>query len=338
MRFAVIGLDHRHIYDLTRELLAAGATCAGFWPQTTDERVREGFRERFPDVPEVADRNALLDDSSVQAIVSAAVPADRAAIAVGAMRRGKDVMVDKPGIVSREGLEAVERTVRETGRIFSICFTERFLTPSTGMALDLARGGAIGRVIQTVGLGPHRLNRPLRPDWFFDTAYYGGILVDIASHQIDQFLVFTGSTDGEIVASTAENRATPASPRFEDFGEILLRSGMASGYIRVDWFTPDGLPTWGDGRLFIMGTEGTIELRKYVDIDGRPGKDHLFLVDRTGTRHIACEGQPLTYFRAFMDDVRDRTETAMPQAHVFTVSRLAIEAQEKANSHQPQAA
>jgi hypothetical protein len=105
---------------------------------------------------------------------------------------------------------------------------------------------------------------------------------------------------------------------------------MASGYIRVDWFTPDGLPTWGDGRLFIMGTEGTIELRKYVDIDGRPGKDHLFLVDRTGTRHIPCEGQPLTYFRAFMDDVRDRTETAMPQAHVFTVSRLALEAQERA--------
>jgi predicted dehydrogenase len=206
------------------------------------------------------------------------------------------------------------------------------------MALRLVREGAVGRVIQTVGLGPHRLNRALRPDWFFDMAHYGGILVDIASHQVDQFLVFTGSTDAEIVASTAENRATPESPRFEDFGEILLRSGAASGYIRVDWFTPDGLPTWGDGRLFIMGTEGTIELRKYIDVDGRPGKDHLFLVDRTGTRHIACEGQPLTYFRAFMDDVRDRTETAMRQAHVFTVSRLAIEAQERAQGPVRQAA
>jgi predicted dehydrogenase len=332
MRFAAIGLDHRHIYDLTRELVAAGATCAGVWPETTDARVLEGFRERFPDVPAVASKDALLDDPTIGLVVSAAVPRDRAALAVDAMRRGKDVLVDKPGIVTREDLAAVERTVRETGRIFSIAFTERFLTPSTNKALDLVRQGAIGRVIQTVGLGPHRLNRALRPDWFWDTATYGGILVDIASHQIDQFLVFTGATDASIVAATAENRATPESPDFEDFGEILLRSGPASGYIRVDWFTPDGLPTWGDGRLFIMGTEGTIELRKYVDIAGREGKDHLFLVDRKGTRHIPCEGEPLTYFRDFLADLRDRTETAMAQAHVFTVSRLAIEAQEQAGT------
>jgi predicted dehydrogenase len=330
-RFAAIGLDHRHIYDLTRELLNAGASCAGYWPETTNVRVLAGFRERFPDIPEIPDRDALLDDPSVDFIVSASVPRDRANVAIDAMRRGKDVMVDKPGIVSFEQLEAVKRTVSETGRIFSICFSERFLTPSTGVAMRLVGEGAIGRVVQTVGLGPHRLNRGLRPSWFFDTAAYGGILVDIASHQIDQFLVFTGSRDAEIVASTAENRGTPESPDFEDFGEILLKSGSASGYIRVDWFTPDGLPTWGDGRLIIVGTEGTIELRKYVDIAGRPGTDHLFIVDRTGTRHIDCSREPLTYFRAFLDDVRNRTETAMPQSHVFTVSRLALEAQAKAN-------
>ncbi len=332
-RFAAIGLDHRHIYDLTRELLNAGASCAGYWPETTDPRVLAGFRERFPDIPEIPDRDALLDDPSVHFIVSASVPRDRANVAIDAMRRGKDVMVDKPGIVSFEQLEAVKRTVSETGRIFSICFSERFLTPSTGVAMRLvSEEGAIGRVVQTVGLGPHRLNRGLRPSWFFDTAAYGGILVDIASHQIDQFLVFTGSRDAEIVASTAENRGTPESPDFEDFGEILLKSGSASGYIRVDWFTPDGLPTWGDGRLIIVGTEGTIELRKYVDIAGRPGTDHLFIVDRAGTRHIDFSREPLTYFRAFLDDVRNRTETAMPQSHVFTVSRLALEAQAKANS------
>jgi predicted dehydrogenase len=328
-RFAAIGLDHRHIYDLTLELLAAGATCTGYWPQTTDPRVLAGFRERFPEVPEVPDRDRLLDDASIDVVVSAAVPKDRAPLAVEAMRRGKDVLVDKPGIVTLEQLDAVHRTVKETGRIFSIAFTERFLTPSTGEALRLVREGAIGRVIQTVGLGPHRLNRPLRPEWFFDPETYGGILIDIASHQIDQFLVFTDSTDAEIVSSTAENRGTPENPNFQDFGEILLRSDFASGYIRVDWFTPDGLPTWGDGRLFVVGTEGSMELRKYVDIASRPGTDHLYLVTRSETRHIPCAGQPITYFRAFLDDVRNRTETAMPQSHVLTVSRLAIEAQAK---------
>jgi predicted dehydrogenase len=329
-RFAAIGLDHRHIYDLVRELMAAGGTCAGYWPQTTDPRVLAGFRERFPDVPEVADRERLLDDPSIAFIVSASVPRDRAPLAVEAMRRGKDVLVDKPGIVSAEQLAALERAVAETGRIFSICFSERFLTPSTDVALKLVAEGAIGRVVQTVGLGPHRLNRALRPGWFFDPEAYGGILVDIASHQIDQFLVFTGATDPEIAASTVANFGTPQDPAFEDFGEILLRSERAAGYIRVDWFTADGLPTWGDGRLTVLGTEGTIEVRKYVDIAGRPGTDHLFIVDQAGTRHMDCSGRPLTYFRAFLADVRDRTDTAMPQAHVFAVSRLALEAQAKA--------
>lgn len=329
-RFAAIGLDHRHIYDLVGELRAAGGTCAGYWPQTTDPRVLAGFRERFPEVPEVADRDRLLDDPDIAFVVSASVPRDRAPLAIEAMRRGKDVIVDKPGIVSRAQLEAVERAAAETGRIFSICFSERFLTPSTDVALKLVADGAIGRVVQTIGLGPHRLNRALRPAWFFDPAAYGGILVDIASHQIDQFLVFTGAGDAQIAASTVANFGTPEDPGFEDFGEILLRSERAAGYIRVDWFTPDGLPTWGDGRLTIVGTEGTIELRKYVDIAGRPGTDHLFIADRTSTRHMDCSGEPLTYFRAFLDDVRNRTQTAMPQAHVFAVSRLALDAQEKA--------
>ena len=187
--------------------------------------------------------------------------------------------------------------------------------------------GAIGRVVQTVGLGPHRLNRAIRPSWFFDTRTYGGILADIASHQIDQFLVFTGSRDAAVVSSTVANYALPDRPAFEDFGEILLRGDTATGYIRNDWFTPDGLPTWGDGRLFLLGTEGNIEARKYVDIAGRPGTDHVFVADRAGTRYIDASKEPLMYFRNFLADVRDRSATAMPQQHVFTVTRIALEAQ-----------
>jgi predicted dehydrogenase len=324
-RFAVIGLDHRHVYELTQYLLEAGMECAGYWPTTTDARVLEGFRKRFPQLAAVAEREHLLDDPTIHVIVSASVPRERAALAIAAMRRGKDVLIDKPGVTTFAQLTEVERTVAETGRIFSVCFSERLQTPSTAMALKLVREGAIGRVVQTVGLGPHRLNRALRPDWFWDSNAYGGILVDIASHQIDQFIVFTGSARPEVVMSSVGSFAVGGG--FEDFGEVLLRSERAAGYIRVDWFTPDGLPTWGDGRLTILGTEGYIELRKYVDIEGRPGTDHLFLADRKGTRHIGCEGQSLSYFRDFVRDVADRTETAMPQRHVFTVCRLALEAQ-----------
>ena len=330
LRFAAIGLDHRHIYHLVGELVAAGAECAGYCPQTSDARVLEGFRERFPDL-EAVERDRLFADPSIDIIVCAAIPRDRAAIAIRAMRAGKDVMVDKPGATTLADLDAIERAADETGRIFSICFSERFVVRACEAATRLVAEGAIGSVIQTVGLGPHRLNRPIRPSWFFEREAHGGILVDIASHQIDQFLFFTGTDKAEIIASATANRGTPDVPEFEDYGEILLRNEQASGFIRVDWFTPDGLAAWGDGRLFLLGTEGYIELRKYIDIAGREGADHLFLSNREGTRHIDASGEKLTYFENFLNDVENRSSTAMPPRHAFTVTRLAIAAQMRAD-------
>jgi predicted dehydrogenase len=331
MRFAAIGLDHRHIYHLVEELVHAGATCVGYDPETSDPRVLAGFLERFPALPQKP-REELLADATISFICCASVPHDRATLAIAAMRHGKDVMVDKPGVISFDQLNAVEEAVRETGRIFSICFSERFVVPSTEVAGKLIEDGAIGRVIQTIGLGPHRLNKGIRPGWFFDPKSYGGILTDIASHQIDQFLHFTKSVDAEVALSSATHYGRETGATFQDFGEIVLRSAHARGYIRVDWFTPDGLPTWGDGRLIILGDEGTIELRKYIDLCGRPGTDHVLMVNRQGTRYIDASQEPLTYFKRFLDDVRDRTETAMSQKHVFTVTRLALEAQARADA------
>lgn len=329
LRFAAIGLDHRHIYHLVGELIGAGAECVGYCPQTSDPRVLEGFVERFPNLAQVR-RDNLFDDPSINIIVSAAMPCDRAAIGIRAMRAGKDFMVDKPGAISLAEVDEIEAVARETGRLFSICFSERFVVRACEVASRLVAEGAIGRVIQTVGLGPHRLNRAIRPDWFFDTSNYGGILVDIASHQIDQFLHFTESDNADIVASTVANHGVPDYPGFEDFGEVLLRGPSATGFIRVDWFTPDGLPTWGDGRLFLLGTEGTIELRKYVDIAGRAGSDHVLVSDRHGVRHIDASGEPLRYFSNFLRDVRERGDSAMPAGHALKVTRLAIEAQARA--------
>jgi predicted dehydrogenase len=329
LKFAAIGLDHRHIFHLVGELIAAGAECAGYCPMTSDARVLEGFRTRFPNLAPV-DRERLFDDPAIDIVCSAAIPRERPAIAIRAMENGKDVMVDKPGATTMADIEAIERTAKQTGRIFSICFSERFVVRACEVAARLVSEGAIGRVIQTTGLGPHRLNRAIRPAWFFDKDAYGGILVDIASHQIDQFLFFTGSTTAEIVASATANHALPDIAEFEDYGEVLLHSESASGFIRVDWFTPDGLGAWGDGRLVLLGTEGYVELRKYIDVAGRQGADHLFLSNRSGTRYFDASGEPLSYFGNFLNDVRDRTATAMPQQHAVTVTRLAITAQERA--------
>jgi predicted dehydrogenase len=329
LKFAAIGLDHRHIYHQVGRLLDLGAECKGYY--TRDSAVPlEGFVKRFPHLPRVRDVRALLEDPETQLIVTAAIPSERAEIARDAMRHGKDVMVDKPGVITEAQLADIVQLQQKTGRIWSVDFSERFEVRAMTRATELVAAGAIGRVVQTVGFGPHRLNRDLRPDWFFKPAAAGGILADIGSHQIDQFLHFTGSDDAEIVASAIANYANPSDPAFEDFGEILLRSDHANGYIRIDWYTPDGLPTWGDGRCTILGTEGYIELRKYVDIAGREGTDHLFLVDHKGTRYVDCSDAPLPYYEHLIADVFARTETAMAQAHCFKVCALALEAQARA--------
>lgn len=325
----VIGIDHRHIFGQLQGMLDVGATCKGWWTEGDPQPV-EGFVKRFPDVPRVADRRTLLDDPEIDLILLADIPVRRADRAIEAMRAGKDVMTDKPGCTTLDQLAAIKQAVAETGRIWSIDFSERFEVPANQKAAELVADGAIGQVIQTVGLGPHRLNRPTRPDWFFDEAAYGGILCDIASHQIDQFLFFTGSDDAEIVASSVGNFAHPDDPGLQDFGEVLLRSDRGNGYIRVDWYTPDALPTWGDGRLTILGTEGTIEMRKYVDVCGRDGTDHVFLVNGERCDYFDASDEKLTYFGRLAADVRDRTETAMPQAHCFKAMELALKAQAQA--------
>jgi predicted dehydrogenase len=326
-RFAAIGLDHRHIYDLTQDLVDEGAECVGYNPDTTDPRVLAGFRKRFPHVPE-STTERLLDDPSIDFVVIAARPCDRADLAIEAMKRGKDVMVDKPGITTPEQLVAVEQAVAETKRIWSVCIG-RLASPAVQEALRIVRSGELGRLVHTTSLAPHRLNRALRPAWFFDKPAYGGIINDIGVHSIDQFLAFADADDAGIEHAAIGAFGTEPEG-FEDFAELVLTTGSVRGYMRLDWFTPDGLPTWGDGRFFVVGTEGTLELRKNLDIEGRQGTDHLFVATRAATRYVDCSAMPVTYYRDFLRDIVERTETAMPQRQTFNVCRLALKAQAQA--------
>lgn len=326
LKCVAIGLDHRHIYGQIEQMQAVGCECVGYWTEGTPETLA-GFQKRFPAIPRVSDRKALLERTDVQLVLLAAIPSDRAALAIEAMEHGKDVMTDKPGCTTQVQLDAIKACVARTKRIWSIDFSERFEVACVTKAAELVQQGAIGKVVQTVGLGPHRLNRATRPDWFFQREKHGGILTDIASHQIDQFLYFTGSTDADISHAAVANHANKADTGLHDFGEIVLRSDNAHGYIRVDWFTPDALPTWGDGRLTLLGTEGTIELRKYVDVARSNATDHLYLVNGQRCAYIDASDAGYPYFQQLADDIANRTESAMTQAHCFKVMELALKAQ-----------
>jgi predicted dehydrogenase len=288
------------------------------------------FTKRFPQARVARTENEILEDPAIHLVLSSGIPDERAPLGIRVMQHGKDYMVDKPGVTSLEQLVEVRRVQAATRRIYSIMYSERFENRATVKAADLVRAGAIGRVVQTIGLGPHRMSVETRPAWFFDRRRFGGILCDIASHQADQFLYFTGSMRAEIVAAQVGNVHHPQYPAFEDFGDMTLRGDAGLGYIRVDWFTPDGLATWGDGRLTVLGTDGFIEIRKNIDIAGRPGGNHLFLTDQKDTRYIDCRDVPLPYGVQLVNDVVNRTETAMTQAHCFLATELVLKAQAQA--------
>ena len=331
IKFAAIGINHGHIYGKCDLLLRQGAELVAF--HAVEDDLAQAFAAKYPQAKRVADKAAILEDKNVALVLTSAITSERAGISIEAMRHGKDVMSDKAGMTTFAQLDELKRVQAETQRIYSICYSEHFETRSTVKAGELVRAGAIGEVVNTVGLGPHSLNNLARPKWFFERAKYGGILCDIASHQFEQFLFFADTLDVEVVSASVANRHNPQTPELQDVGDVHLKSPRTTGYIRVDWFTPKGLPTWGDGRLTILGTEGYIELRKYIDIAGRPGGDHLFLVDRNGVQHIDCSGVDLPYGRQLIADIRDRTETAMTQAHCFKAMELALTAQQMAEAN-----
>src|SRR5262245_12184660 len=336
IRFSTIGLNHDHIYGMTNAVKNGGGTLVAY--HAPEDDLAKRYEERFPEAKRVTDKRAILEDSSIQLILSASISSERAGVAMEAMKHGKDVLVDKPGVTTFDDLAALRKTVTETKRRYAICFSERLEQRATVKAGELVKAGAIGKVVQTVGLGPHHLKPQTRPAWFFKRAQYGGILCDIASHQFDQFLFFTGSTKAEVVASQVGNVGHPQYPELEDFGDAMLRGDGGSGYLRIDWFTPDGLGVWGDGRLTILGTEGYIELRKYLDLGGRAGANHLFVTDQKQTRHIDCNDVVLPFGRELVQDVLDRTDKALPQEHTFLACELALTAQARATRIGPQTA
>ena len=337
IRFSVIGMNHGHIYGQVNSLVKAGATFVSFY--APEPELVAPFAKQHPQAKLAGSEAEILEDETIQLIVTAGIPVERAPLGLRAMQYGKDFMTDKPGITTLDQLAEVRRVQAETKRIYSICYSEHFENGSVVRAGELVKAGEIGRVVQTLGLGPHRANLPTRPSWFFEREKYGGILCDICSHQAEQFLFFTGSTSAEVVVAQVGNFHHPQHPGLEDFGDVTWRGNGAgsgaggagsTGYARVDWFTPDGLPTWGDGRMTILGTEGYIELRKYVDIEGRGLGSHLFVVNQKGSRYEDCSQIELPYGRQLIDDVLNRTETAMSQTHCFLAAELVLKAQAQA--------
>lgn len=336
VRFAVCGMSHDHIHGMIGAMQRGGGELVAAWGLEPDKLAV--FAKRYPGVRLVKTQDEILDDPSVQLVLTSHIPNERARIGVRAMKNGKDVLADKPGVTTLEDLALVRQTIRETGRIYGILYSERLEVKAAVHAGELIRQGAIGKVIQTINIAPHQIYQSGgdaggsggRPDWFWNDAQYGGILCDIGSHQVDQFLYYTGSRTAEVAASQVANIRHPDRPHFQDFGDMTLRGDHGFGYVRLDWFTPKGLGTWGDGRLFILGTDGYMEARKYTNVAVSNQGNNLFVVNGDSARYIDCSNGPLPFGPQFIADIVNRTQTAQDQDMALLAAELAITAQMKA--------
>jgi predicted dehydrogenase len=336
VRFSVAGMSHDHIYGMVEAMIRGGGVLVSVYAAEPERGA--AFLKRYPQAKPAQSEDEILNDPSIQLVLSSAIPNQRAPLGVRVMKHGKDYLSDKPGVTTLEQLAEVRKTIAETRRIFAIMYSERLEVKAAVYAGELVQAGAIGKVIQTINIAPHQIIQGKgdagggtgRPDWFWEPEKYGGILTDIGSHQVDQFLYYTGSTQAEVVASQVANVRHKDHPKFQDFGDMMLRGNAGFGYVRLDWFTPQGLGTWGDGRLFILGTDGYMELRKYADIAGRKGGNHLFVVDAKQARYIDCNNLTLPFGPQFISDVVNRTHTAQDQTQCLLAAELVIRAQQGA--------
>jgi len=328
--FAASHFDHGHIYGQISALAAAGGTLK--YVYEPDASRTQGVLKDFPNARAVANFNEILDDSEIRLVTSAAVPSDRCAIGLRVLDAGKEYFTDKSPFTTLEQLRQARERTKKTGKRYMVCYSERLLSEAGWHAGTLIAQGAIGRVLQVLNLAPHNLSAQTRPAWFFKKEKYGGILTDIGSHQFEQFLAYSGATDGIVQSARVANFGNPDYPGLEDFGEALLTLNTgASAYCRVDWFNPAASRTWGDGRTFVLGTEGYIEIRKYIDVARETGGNRLFLVNQKVEKEIDCAGTGFPFFGQYILDVLNETDHAMTQEHAFKAAELSMKAQEIAD-------
>lgn len=320
-------LDHAHIRNQCEGLIAAGATLK--WVLESDAKALRKFRQRFPYVRVARSEGEILDDPDVKLVATAAVPNERGPFGCRVMAAGKDFFSDKPAFTTLDQFEAARQESARTGRKFIAYFSERTDLKSADFVTEVVRSGALGRIVEVSGVGPHRISKPKRPDWFFDPSRSGGILCDLGSHQVENYLFYSGAGDAQVAYAAVGNYANADKPGFEDFGEaVLVGDNGTTCHFRVDWYTPDGLSTWGDGRSVILGTKGYIEMRKYVDVAREQTVDHVYVVDEQEERHLsfASQGANPFYGRLILDCLH-RTEIAVTQAHMFRALELSLRAQ-----------
>jgi predicted dehydrogenase len=326
MELAVVGARHEHVLLQVFLLMAAGVELGPI--HEPDDASFATFEKMFPDCRRVNTLDEILESDSIDLVTGAAIASDRAPLGIEVLRSGKDYICDKPGILDRASVDAVQRAIDETGQRFDIWFHERLSSRAALRALEIAKSGAIGDIVGCTVLAPHRLRASGRPDWFWDQKQAGDIITDIGLHHLDLFLELTDDAPLQIEWAMQDNVALTDHEGFADVATVVVSGPHFLGTIHVDWHSPESLGTWGDGRLFIRGNKGYVEARREIDIAGHDGANHIIWVDPDGIHREQVEEKDMTFAAEYVADLAAGTYAAMPKDRWRRATELALDASE----------
>lgn len=255
-KFAIIGCEHAHIEIFMQEMLALGHESTGIY-EPNNTQLAKFFADKYQ-IPLVNDQMQLLQD--VELVGSSAINNEKIDIIERCEQLGKHIMVDKPAVTNRRDYERLQAVMKRGKIEIGMLLTERF-HPAVYTLKQQIDQGVLGELVSIGMRKPHLLNPSKRPAWFFSKERCGGILIDLLIHDYDLLRWFTGS---DVIQSEGymAKRTLPEFPDFYDTASVqVLMEGNVTAQLHADWFTPSQSWTWGDGRIFLTGTEGFAELR-----------------------------------------------------------------------------
>lgn len=261
--FSIIGCQHGHIRVFIQTMLEMGYRCVGLYEEPGESlRLAENLSIKY-DIPLLKRMEEALAPE-VELVGCAAVNSRKIGIVEACERTGKHIMLDKPAVTNRDGLERLRKAI-ERGRIeIGMMLTQRF-SPAVFTLKRCMEEGTLGKPVSIAMRKPHRLGAAERPDWFFDRALSGGIIQDLLVHDLDllRWLTDTEISDAQGYVSKS---MLPEHASFYDAAQlsVTMEDGLVA-QLYADWHTPDGSWTWGDCRIFVTGTEGSAELRLQGD-------------------------------------------------------------------------
>jgi predicted dehydrogenase len=251
---AIIGVAHPHVEYVLEELKRSDRkdyTLLGV--QDSDVELAHHYAAPFG-APVFAQVNEILAERPDVAVIAGRY-AERGTEAAAALRAGAHIIADKPLCTSLEQLNEVEQAVRVSGRSVTLLLEKRGY-PETLAAHEFIQTGGLGEIVGITSVGPHKLNPNTRPEWFFRRDEYGGIIGDLAVHDLDTALLFAPAQSAQVrgwVRAVAPNG-------FAHYGVASVITPTTVISAEVSWLTPQASDVHGDYRMRVVGTRGTLEI------------------------------------------------------------------------------